>query len=104
MLKQRDETWWEGDYILIRDDGGVGRKKTKVWPVFSKSQELLGEIRWFGPWRRYVFSTREILLEEKCMADLSEFIIARTAEHKAGWKKKSVVDWDRVKAYDEAHK
>jgi hypothetical protein len=52
------------------------RMKTKAWAVTSKSQDsILGEIRWYGPWRQYVFyPKRETLFSCGCLKDIAQFI------------------------------
>jgi len=52
--------------------------KTKSWSVVNKNNFVLGQIKWYGPWRNYIFSTNAIILDTKCMNVIVRFI----EEHK----------------------
>ena len=50
------------------------KPKTKVWDVHNKhTQELLGRILWYGPWRQYCFDDG-IVYAESCLNDLGKFL------------------------------
>lgn len=50
--------------------------KTKVWWVFSKRQGTrLGTIKWYGPWRQYVFyPATQTLFNRGCLVDIVFFV------------------------------
>lgn len=50
--------------------------KTAVVRVVSKSQDsVLGTIRWYGPWRQYVFyPAAACLFSRGCLEDVNEAI------------------------------
>ena len=101
MITEFEPGWYKGEYILFQDKGYYSKgAKTRVYEVTSSGQ-LLGHIKWSAPWRKYAFYTNNIIIEEGCMADLSEFLSARTGEQRVGWKKQSIVDWDLVKSFEE---
>ena len=51
------------------------KPRTKVWGVYSKhTDELLGEVKWHGPWRQYCFDDEKIVMAQSCLDDLSDFI------------------------------
>lgn len=51
-------------------------KKTYTYQVLSKEGAgLLGEIKWYAPWRKYsFFPAVNTLYEVKCLTDIIEFI------------------------------
>ncbi|MCK5605824.1 hypothetical protein KAR91_28265 [Candidatus Pacearchaeota archaeon] len=59
------------DFECAKDTG-----KTKVWEVISThSGDILGEIKWYWAWRRYVFFPRtETLYDVDCMRAIADFI------------------------------
>lgn len=62
------------------------KEKTQHWLVQSKLHgSLLGEIKWWGPWRQYVFFPQpETLFNPECMKDICQFIEELMARRKAG--------------------
>lgn len=87
MLKEIDDKLTQGTYLNFIDKGYVYvGAPTKRFEVSETGGSVLGVVRWFNPWRKYCFFANNIVLEEKCMADISEFIKLKTAAHKAGWK------------------
>ena len=91
MLNRIDEHWTQGTHINFRNlghmNGSTGyQRKTNIYEVLEKGGGLtarLGEIRWFGRWRKYVFSPCEgTVYEEVCMGEISEFIVQETQAHK----------------------
>lgn len=52
------------------------KPKTKVWGCFNNtSHAILGHVKWFGPWRQYVFLISTIsMYSKRCMDDISHFI------------------------------
>lgn len=73
-------------YVEMREKPAKG--KTRIFQVFSKDGELpnfntgeiklghfLGEIKWFGPWRRYcLFPTVNTVWDSKCLPEVNKFI------------------------------
>ena len=58
--------------------------KTYIWHVFAtEGGERLGQIKWFGRWRKYCFFALDhTVFEQDCLRDLADFIEARTKEHR----------------------
>jgi hypothetical protein len=50
--------------------------KTQVWDVKTKDESIpLGQIKWFGRWRKYAFFPFEdTVYENICLRDIAEFI------------------------------
>ncbi len=65
----------------LRHDTG----KTKVWDVLSKETNIpLGQVRWFGRWRKYAFfPNNDTVFEPTCLNELAGFCQEQTAE----WRK-----------------
>lgn len=49
--------------------------KTMIWAVLAtKDNTKLGEIRWFGRWRKYTFQPApDTVYEEDCLRDIADF-------------------------------
>lgn len=60
--------------------------KTQLFLVYSIHDEaLLGEIKWLGKWRQYVFHPEEnCVWSWDCLKELSEFIKKLMDERKEG--------------------
>lgn len=63
--------------------------KTKIWRLVTISTfgVLLGEVRWYGPWRKYsFFPNRDLALvfEKDCLRDIADFCESETAKRKVG--------------------
>lgn len=63
---------------LVGDTG-----KTKVWDIVSKEGAVpLGQVKWFGRWRKYAFFPKpDTVYEAYCLADLADFC----REHTKAW-------------------
>ena len=59
------------EFVMFADTG-----KTKVWAVNSlRHGDMLGIIKWYGPWRQYAFFPQpETLFNRECMGDICIFI------------------------------
>lgn len=66
---------FESKYLAFWEDDHY-EGKTKRIAVMSKSgSATLGEIRWWGPWRQYVFAPeRDTVFNRECMRDIHEVI------------------------------
>ena len=51
-------------------------RKTRKWQVISAiGGDVLGEIQWYSPWRRYVLLTKNNpIFDTNCMTAILEFI------------------------------
>ena len=63
----------------IKDTG-----KTKIWGVESTyTEEILGKIRWYWAWRRYVFFPEsDTLYDVDCMRAIANFISSEMKKRK----------------------
>lgn len=72
-------------YLSFEDNLLLGKgKKTKVILVISKrSDHVLGEIRWYGSWRQYVFfPAPQTIWNPECLRDVNECIARLMAERR----------------------
>jgi len=53
------------------------KPKTSVFDVLSKHHlTLLGKIRWYSPWRQYVFEpSPDTIWNKDCLRDVSAFLL-----------------------------
>lgn len=74
------------DYLRFDLHDVIKGRKTNVWTVCNKdSNEILGEVRWFGRWRQYAFFPgADLVFEKHCLRRLADFCEARTIEHRKG--------------------
>lgn len=74
----------ESQYLNFPLFGPSPSGKTSVWGVQAKSGTELGEIRWHGPWRKYVFRTvnSHSLFDGNCLRDVIALCETQTALHK----------------------
>lgn len=74
----------EPKYIQFVDAGYSSSGKTKVWDVATKedSEDLLGQIKWFGSWRCYAFCPYDkTVFEKTCLRDIANFCEEQTKLH-----------------------
>ena len=75
----------EPKYIQFVDVGFSSTGKTRIWNVATKedSEDLIGEIRWFGSWRCYALYPFEgTAFEKTCLRDIANFCEEQTKLHK----------------------
>ena len=63
------------EWLTFEEQPQDARRKTSLWHVYSKrSGYLLGEIRWYGGWRQYVFCPcPSTIFNRTCLRDLAAF-------------------------------
>lgn len=70
-------------WLIFRDSGQSKSGKTKIWDVCSRTNQILGLIFWYAPWRKYVFGPENgTVFDEKCLIDIAGFCQEKTREHK----------------------
>lgn len=83
-LERLDSEWTKCSFIYIHNLGTmVGSdnrpRKTNIYEVLTEDNTKLGEIRWFGRWRKYCFYPwTQTIYEETCMRDIAQFIEEET--------------------------
>jgi hypothetical protein len=71
------------EHIEFRHAGQSRSKKTGIWDVRTVVgiRQRIGQVKWFAPWRRYVFIPEtDTLYDEKCLKKLAEFCEAATKQ------------------------
>ena len=63
------KSWLE--FTVIEDTG-----KTKKWSVTNKSTRVfVGQVKWYGGWRRYAFFTdADMLFDADCLREIADFL------------------------------
>lgn len=72
----------EYDYIYLAEV--PGKTKTSVWECRNnRSDDILGHVRWYAPWRQYCFyPNTETVFNKGCMNDICRFIDRLMRERK----------------------
>jgi len=72
-------------WIRFEDLGTSDSGKTRRFAVIARHDDtLLGEICWFGGWRKYVFAALpQHRVRENCLRDIAAFCERTTREHRA---------------------
>jgi hypothetical protein len=63
------------------------KAKTDTWDVWSLDEAShLGQVRWYGPWRKYCFfpGAATTVFEQDCLRHIAEFIESETTKHRKG--------------------
>ena len=63
------------EFLHFRKFKHVKKKVTFEIDVENKYGNVLGEIKWYGPWRRYVFHPCEqTLFDASCLKEITKYI------------------------------
>ena len=80
----------ESRYLNFKEVGRTTSGITAIIEVANKSGSVLGEVVWFGQWRKYCFKTVQgIVLDEHCLYDIMKYIVEKTEDHKNSLKNKA---------------
>lgn len=61
-------------YIEFKNKRYSKTGKTYIWDVLSMENDKLGEIRWFGRWRKYAFNPAPLTtFEQDCLRKIADF-------------------------------
>lgn len=64
--------------------------KTSVYRVLSMHDVLIGTIKWYGPWRQYVFEAEpNVVWSYGCLNDVISAVIKANDEQRQKHKEKS---------------
>jgi len=62
--------------------------KTKIWKGLSSYDDSLGEIAWYGRWRKYAFSPEiYTVYEQDCLRKIAEFCEDESKKLRKSWRK-----------------
>ena len=94
LTRIEDSSFTQGTHIYFRNLGHMNgsrgyQRKTNIYDVCATGDNfLLGQIKWFSRWRKYVFEPSvNTIYEETCMRDISQFIEEETKSQKTASKK-----------------
>lgn len=78
-----------GKYLKVEQWLDIPGHKTHQWKVISaRSGDMLGAVRWYGPWRQYTFQPESLTtFNRECLNDIIKFLDQVNAEHRAHGKK-----------------
>lgn len=63
-------------------------RRTEIWTVVSQGEYRLGEVRWYAPWRRYVFCPDvDTLYDALCLHRIATFCAEETKKRKEARRK-----------------
>lgn len=69
-------------YIEIIDAGTSPSGLTRRFNVTTKGGDMLGEIHWHSPWRKYIFAPRTASgYEEVCLREIADYLELQTRMH-----------------------
>jgi len=93
MKLERLEEFTIGTWIVIRNHGRAEGRKTNLYGVWPKDDDRherpLGNIQWFGRWRKYAFNPLPgTVYEPTCMEEIAQFMREETREHMAQARKR----------------
>lgn len=65
------------------------RAATRTWQVTNTRNEMLGEIKWYSPWRRYVLVIFDanVTFDAACLVQIATFLTEQTNEQKKTWRR-----------------
>ena len=74
------------NYQYIHFDLAEKKSKTVIYRCINNDHyTVLGEVKWYGPWRQYCFlPAEECVFNVGCMRDIIDFIEQLNACHKRG--------------------
>ncbi len=75
----------EYKYIRMLEIEQANNRKTRKWNVCNvHSNDLIGWVDWYGPWRQYCFSpSAGTVFSAGCLADIQDFLGKTMAEWRA---------------------
>jgi hypothetical protein len=80
-----DPAAYSGTHIEFVPNGPSATGKTFTWIVEAKDGSAIGEVKWFGRWRKYSFyPASDCVFEQTCLREIAEFIEDRTREQRTG--------------------
>lgn len=73
----------ESRYLNFKEVGRTPSGITAIIEVSNKAGVIIGEVKWYGSWRKYCFNTVQgIVLDEHCMKDIIDYMIEKTIAQK----------------------
>ncbi len=82
-IKLLEDGLWKSSHLFFKDDGPVSKgAKTRRFSVLSSfNKSLLGYVKWYSHWRKYVFYPINSIFDDNCLDEISQFMWETTNEH-----------------------
>jgi hypothetical protein len=79
----QDPTDIESKYLSFEEDDHYEGKTKRIVIVSKRKFAILGEIKWYGPWRQYAFFPEEATIwNPECMIEVLDCIARLMAERR----------------------
>jgi len=79
----------QNQYLYIRYQRLSPSGKTKIFKVLAADNLPLGEIRWYGQWRKYAFfPLGGTLWEQDCLRKVADFCERQSKQIRQDWAKR----------------
>jgi hypothetical protein len=88
---------WIWIEFVLRVNSVLPPRKTLQWEVrpVADAGNPLGEVRWYGRWRKYCFFAEpSTIYEQDCLRDIAQFCEEKTKEFRA--EKRSAKETSRL--------
>ncbi len=73
--KEKIKTEYEYIRFVEHEWKDPGRKTAKYSCVNKRSEDKIGVVEWYGPWRQFVFAPEyDTVFEPKCLMAICEFL------------------------------
>lgn len=85
-------------FTIKRKIGNEKEAKTRRWNVVNKrTREIVGVVKWYGGWRKYVFHAghpamtepEDTWFDSDCLKMIAEFLEEKNGEHRAILKRRA---------------
>ena len=72
------------DWIYFQGRARSKSGKTRIWRVEDAAERVLGEVRWYAPWRRYcLYPKPGTVWEKNCLRTVADFCDKETDKHQS---------------------
>ena len=78
-----ENTDYAGKYFFVMKET-VTNRKTPIYTIFEYSRSnILGEIRWYAPWRKFCFyPDKETIWDTNCLDEIIQCLDKYNSEYK----------------------
>lgn len=85
QYKEDDIVYWGKYFFIVKEI--ILNKKTPILYIFSNDKTLLGNIKWYGAWRKFCFyPNKDSIWDNYCLNDLTNFL----EQYNKEWRQKYV--------------
>lgn len=72
----------KAQWVTFKYEGDSPSGKTHIWKVLGSSEDdVIGWIRWDGPWRQYVIFTTVAKFNTTCLGEIEAFLLEQNVAH-----------------------